>query len=83
MEDETMKYNSVENAKQFISDQIKWCKTNKYLNFTIWSNGKELHACTDTVTGKKPIEEAMRNGELKYKGFWKAIIYRDGHRIEF
>lgn len=78
-----MKYNSVENAEQFITEQIEWCKTNGYLDFTIWSNGEELHACTDTMTGKKPIEEAIRNGELKYKGFWKAIIFRNGHRVEF
>lgn len=77
-----MKYNSIDNAKQFITDQINWCKANRYPNFTIWSNGKDLQACTDTITGKKPFTEALRNGELKNKGYWKAIIYRDGHRVE-
>ena len=78
-----MRYNSVENAEQFITEQIKWCLDNRYEDFTIWSNGEELQACTDTVTGKKPITEAIRNGELKSKGFWKAIIYRNGYRVEF
>lgn len=78
-----MKYNSIENAQQFITEQVAWCKTNGYLDFTIWSNGEELHACTDTVTGKKPIEEAFRNGELKNNGFWKAIIFRNGYRVEY
>lgn len=77
------KYNSVDNAEQFITDQIRFCKANGFLDFTIWSNGEELMACTDTVTGKKPIDEAVRNGEMKYKGFWKAIIYRNGYRVEF
>ena len=78
-----MKYNSVNNAEQFITEQIAWCKANGYPNFTIWSNGEELHACTDTVEGKKPIEEVFRNAELKTKNFWKAIIYRNGYRVEF
>jgi hypothetical protein len=47
-----MAYNSVENAERFITEQVAWCLANKYFDFTIWSNGKELTACTDTVTGK-------------------------------
>ena len=78
-----MKYNSIENAERFIADQINYCKTNGDQNFTIWSNGKELRACVDTVTGKKPIEEAFRNGELKTNGYWKAIIFRNGYRVEY
>lgn len=78
-----MKYNSIENAEQFITEQITWAKENGYEDFTIWSNGEELRACIDTVTGKKPIIEAMRNGELKNKGFWKALIFRNGYRVEF
>ena len=78
-----MKYNSVDNAEQFIAEQVAWCMNNRYENFTIWSNGVELRACTDTVEGKIPIEEAFRNGELKCKGYWKAIIFRNGHRVEF
>lgn len=78
-----MKYNSVENAERFITEQIAWCMENRYYDFTIWSNGEELVACTDTMTGKKPITEAFRNGELKNNGYWKAIIFRNGHRVEF
>lgn len=78
-----MKYNSIENAERFIAEQIAYCKANGDQNFTIWSNGEELIARTDTVTGKKPIEEAFRNGELKTNGYWKAIIFRNGHRVEY
>lgn len=78
-----MRYNSVENAEQFITEQISWCLANGYKDFTIWSNGEELQACTDTVTGKKPITEVLRDGELKTKEYWKAIIYRSGYRVEF
>ena len=78
-----MKYNSVENAERFITEQIEWCRVNGYKDFTIWSNGKELQACTDTMKGKQPFVEAIRNKELQEKGFWKAIIYRNGYRVEF
>lgn len=76
------KYNSVENAEQFITDQINWCRANGYKDFTIWSNGKELSACLDTVSGKKPIEEAFHNIDLERNGYWKAIIFRNGYRVE-
>ena len=76
------KYNSVENAEQFITEQIAWAKANRYEDFTIWSNGEELHACIDTVEGKKDIAEVFRNADLKRNGFWKAIIYRSGCRVE-
>lgn len=77
-----MKYNSVENAAQFFRDQIAWCIMNGYKDFTIWSNGNELRGCIDTVNDKKPIEEVFRNGELKTLGFWKALIFRNGHQVE-
>ena len=61
-----MKYNSVENAKQFIEEQIQWCKANRYGNFTIWSNGKELVGQLDD---EKDIVNKMMCGELKAKGY--------------
>lgn len=76
------KYNSVENAEQFITEQIAWCRNNGHKDFTIWSNGKELSACVDTVAGKKSLTEVLINGDLKAKGFWKAIIFRNGYRVE-
>jgi len=75
-----MKYNSVENAKQFIEEQIQWCKANRYGNFTIWSNGKELVGQLDD---EKDIVNKMMCGELKAKGYWRAIQFVNGYRVEF
>lgn len=73
-----MKYNAIENAENFIKDQIEWARANRYGNFTIWSNGKELTAKIDTGD----FVDRMRNGELKTNGFWKAIIFENGYRVE-
>lgn len=73
-----MKYNSVENAERFITDQMTWCKQNGYKNFTIWSNGDDLVAKVDT----KDIVNRMQDGELKSKGYWKAIQFENGYRVE-
>lgn len=74
-----MKYNSVENAERFITEQIEWCKINGYKNFIIWSNGKELAATLVT----KDIANIFSRCELEEKGFWKAIIFENGYRVEF
>lgn len=74
-----MKYNSVKNAERFITEQIEWCKTNGYKNFIIWSNGEELHATLVT----KDIANIFSRCELEEKGFWKAIIFENGYRVEF
>ena len=73
-----MKYNSVENAKKFIADQIAWCRSNGYENFTIWSNGKELQARVDDFNAVYDMQE----GELFSAGWWKAIIFENSNRIK-
>lgn len=74
-----MKYNSVENAKQFIEEQIQWCKDNGYKNFSIWSNGKELQAMIDD----NDIVTSMERGRLKTNGYWKAIWFENGYQVEY
>lgn len=74
-----MKYNSVENAQVFITEQIEWCEANRHENFTIWSNGKELEAKLDEDT----FWDEVKDKELIEAGFWKAIQYRNGHRVEY
>lgn len=69
-------FNSVENADAFLKNTITFAKLNDILNFTIWSNGKELQAIVDD----NDIATAMQRGELKYKGFWKAFIWENGHQ---
>ena len=73
------KYNSVENASQFIADQVEWCKNNGYGNFTIWSNGKELQAMLD----RNDIVTKILYGELESNGFWKAIQFVNGKQLEY
>jgi hypothetical protein len=73
-----MKYNSIENAERFIKEQIEWAKTNGYKNFIIWSNGKELIATLKT----KDIANIFQRCELEERGFWKAIIFENGYRVE-
>ena len=74
-----MKYNSIENAEQFITEQVAWCKMNHYGDFTIWSNGKELVAMLDN----NDLSLAMRRGELKSKGYWKALQFVNGYQVEY
>lgn len=73
-EGDKMKYNDIRNAEQFITDQITWCKANKVQDFTVWSNGKELHCTTPDMI--------FSNVDLKNAGFWKAIIYTNGQHVE-
>lgn len=77
-----MKYNSTENFIEFFKDQMEFCKRNGYRDFTVWSNGKELYACIDTISGKKPLEEVFRNGHLKCNNYHKVIIVRDFRIVE-
>ena len=75
--DTTKKFNSIENAEEFLKWNIEFAKLNN-LNFTIWSNGKELQAIVDS----NDIATAMQRGELKRKGYWKAFIWENGHQVE-
>lgn len=75
-----MKYNSVENAERFITDQIAWCKANGYGNFIIWSNGEEL---AGTLVDHHDLANIFSRCELEEKGYWKAMIFENGHRVEF
>lgn len=72
------KYNSVENAETFITEQIEWARVNKYENFIIWSNGEELAATIVT----NDIANIFQRCELEQKGYWKAMIFENGHRVE-
>lgn len=71
------KYNSVENAEKFIEEQVAWCLTNGYKDFTIWSNGKELQAVTDD----NDFASVFRRGELKTTGYWKALQIVNGKQV--
>lgn len=75
---ESKKFNSIENAQEFLKWNIEFARLNNILNFTIWSNGKELQAVVDD----NDIGSVMQRGELKYKGFWKAFIWENGHQVE-
>ena len=68
-----MKYNSINNAEQFITEQIAWAKANGYGNFIIWSNGIELVA----TLVQKDLANVFQRCELQEKGYWKAIIFKD------
>lgn len=72
------KYNSLENAETFITDQIAWAKANRYGDFIIWSNGEELVA----TLIQKDIANILQRCELEEKGYWKAIIFENGYRVE-
>lgn len=72
-----MKYNSVENAENFLREQIAWCLTNGYENFSVWSNGEELQCVLDN----NDIVTAMHRGELKSKGYWRAFRMVDGKQV--
>lgn len=71
------KFNSIENAEAFLEWNINFAKLNNILDFTIWSNGEELFAIVDN----NDIATAMKRGELKYKGFWKAFKWENGHQV--
>lgn len=70
-------FNSVDNAEEFLKLNLDFAKLNNILNFTIWSNGIELQAVVDDNN----IASIMQRGELKYKGFWKAFIFENGHQV--
>lgn len=70
-------FNSVDNAEEFLKWNLDFAKLNNILNFTIWSNGIELQAVVDDNN----IASIMQRGELKYKGFWKAFIFENGHQV--
>lgn len=72
-----MKYNSVENAENFLKDQISWCLANGYKDFSIWSNGKELQCVLDD----NHILTVMRRGELKTKNYWRAFRMVNGEQV--
>lgn len=72
-----MKYNSVENAENFLKDQIEWALANGYKDFSVWSNGKELQAVLDN----NDLASSMMRGDLKYKGYWKAFQMVDGKQV--
>lgn len=72
-----MKYNSIENAEKFLKEQVEWCLTNGYKNFSVWSNGKELQCVLDD----NDIATAMIRGELKHKGYWRAFMMVDGKQV--
>ena len=74
-----MKYNSIENAEVFITEQIALVKANGYKDFTIWSNGKQLRAKLDT----SDIENKFQDFDFEREGYWKAIRFENGHRVEF
>lgn len=74
-----MKYNSIANAEKFIKEQIEWAKQNGYGNFIIWSNGKEL--CATIV--ENTISNIFCRMDIEEKGFWKAIVYENGYRVEY
>ena len=73
-----MKYNSIDNADRFITDQVNWCKSNGYGNFTVWSNGEELVAKID----ENDIISKFQDSDLLTKGYWRAIQFENGYRIE-
>jgi hypothetical protein len=76
-ENKMAKYNSVENAERFLKDQIDWCLGNGYNSFSVWSNGEELQCVSDD----NDLTTAMRRGELKSKGYWRAFRMVDGHQV--
>lgn len=73
-----MKYNSIENASNFIPEQIRWAKDNGYQNFIIWSNGKELIA----TLVLPDIANVFQRCDLKKQGYWKAIVFENGNQID-
>lgn len=75
-----MKYNSVENAEKFIKEQIGWAKQNGYENFIIWSNGVELSA---TIVNHNDLANIFIRCDLERAGFWKALVFENGHRVEY
>lgn len=75
---ENTKFNAIENAEAFLKWNIEFARNNNILNFTIWSNGSELQAVEDN----NDIASAMQRGELKYKGYWKAFVWENGHQVE-
>lgn len=72
-----MKYNSVENAENFLNEQINWCLSNGYKNFSVWSNGEELQCVLDD----NDIITAMMRGELKRKNYWRAFRMINGEQV--
>ena len=72
-----MKYNSVENAENFLKEQISWCLANGYKDFTEWSNGEELLCVLDD----NDIVTAMYRGEIKSKGYWRAFRMVNGEQV--
>ncbi len=74
-----MKYNSIENAEVFIKEQIEWALGNGYQNFTIYSNGEELRALIDN----KDIALIFAKLDLEREGYWKAVQFVNGHRVEY
>lgn len=71
------KYNSVENAENFLKEQISWCLENGYENFSVWSNGEELQCVLDN----SDIVTAMHRGELKSKNYWRAFRMVNGEQV--
>ena len=71
-----VQFNSVDNAEEFLKYNLNFAKLNNILDFTIWSNGVELVAIIDN----NDIASSMQRGELKYKGFWKAFVLKNGHQ---
>ena len=76
-ENAKVKFNSVDNAEEFLKWNLEFAKLNNILNFTIWSNGKDLVAIPDDNN----IANIMQRGELKYKGYWKAFLFENGHQV--
>lgn len=74
-----MKYNSIENAEKFITEQIEWARTNGHGNFIIWSNGEELAA---TIIDDNDLGNIFTRCDLEKQGFWKAMVFEGGYRVE-
>lgn len=74
-----MRYNSIANAQKFITEQMAWAADNGYKDITIWSNGEELRAKIDS----EDIASKFQDIDFERDGFFKAIIFRNGHRVEF
>ena len=72
-----MKYNSVENAETFLREQVAWCLSNGYKDFSIWSNGEELRCLSDS----NDIGDVFARGEVKSKGFWRAFRMINGEQV--
>ena len=73
---ENIKYNSVENAEQFLNDQIEFALKN-HIDFSVWSNGVELQAIPDT----NELMPILDRAELKNKGYWRAFRMVDGKQV--